>query len=256
MKTSLLLHIKFCLATIGVGVFGAMASAVAPFYFRTKRKEYIMNTAAKVIIIIKLVIGIIFAVIFLILAFYSPIILIRLLFLIPPAIISINAINQLDEYEKPSIAISVLTLLFVSPLAGILMLCIPEQYECNDLKYKGNSLICEKCGKYNVGAKYQKVNTYLGERFLNICPKCKTNIDLDIYNKNKKSNPVDFLPKFDDYRRMSRSIDNYCDQCGNFDEKSKYYSLKFGDSISRRYLCPRCKATYDAIYNNSETPTA
>ena len=97
-----------------------------------------MSTAAKVFTIIGMVIGILAAIVNCIsgLAMFSTpegmvagaiSILINIIFAIASLIIGIKSISEIDTM-CPSIAISILNLLFVNMIGGILMLCMCRDY--------------------------------------------------------------------------------------------------------------------------------
>ena len=97
-----------------------------------------MSTAAKVFTIIGMVISILAAIVNCIsgLAMFSTpegmvagaiSILINIIFAIASLIIGIKSISEIDTMY-PSIAISILNLLFVNIIGGILMLCMRRDY--------------------------------------------------------------------------------------------------------------------------------
>ena len=95
-----------------------------------------MRTAAKVFVIIAMIANIIIG----LASIPVGIIVIAL-----GLIVGIPALSRLsNELVKPSIAISICTLLLLSPIAGILMLCIPEGAKRRTDLYDDQCEICLK----------------------------------------------------------------------------------------------------------------
>ena len=97
-----------------------------------------MSTAAKVFTIIGMVFKVLPAIVYCIIGiamFSIPggavegaiLILISIIIAIPSLIIGIKSISEIDLFS-PSVAISILNLLFVNLISGILMLCMCRDY--------------------------------------------------------------------------------------------------------------------------------
>ncbi len=210
------LHIKFCLATIGVCVFRCDGSGCRTFLFcRTERKEYIMRTAAKVFIVLSMIL---------------------LCWTIVPLIVGICAFVQLnDETRKPTTAMSVVTLLFCNLIAGILMLCIEEPYY---RKRTSPSNRCADCGIYNLNVNLYPVNTYLGPVTKNLCPQCKQKYDMQGMSASSSQ-----------YNSMQ------CVKCGAYNSRVKQYKVRTPLGFLNQNLCIKCKEENDILEQNQNENT-
>ncbi|MBP3375206.1 MAG: hypothetical protein J6L83_00395 [Clostridia bacterium] len=93
-------------------------------------------------------------------------------------IVGCMALSSLrDEFMKPSIGISVCTLIFCSPIAGIIMLCIPETTVHKTTSSMSTNLQCVSCGKFDASVVYYTVDTALGKMNRPYCPECKAKYD-------------------------------------------------------------------------------
>ena len=135
-----------------------------------------MRTAAKVFVVIAMIINIIIA--FVSFATSVPVGLI----LIGLALsVGITALSRLsNELVKPSIAVSICTLLLLSPIAGILMLCIPEGAKRRTDLYDDQCEICLKRDP-SVNA-YSFYSDEEGPVVKQMCTECK-----NAYFANKKA---------------------------------------------------------------------
>ena len=183
-----------------------------------------MRTTAKVFIIISMVLNTILGFIFL------PI---GLIFIGLALSVGIPALSKIsDEFEKPSIAISICTLVLLSPIAGILMLCIPD-----DTRHY-NQIVwnqCEKCGKRDVMVKYYYVDTALGKMNRAYCPECKQTIGI--------SNPT---PQ--SFSGSSSGIQ--CEKCGKRDSTVRRYYVNTYLGKMERKFCLNCKQIFDEEQQN------
>lgn len=133
-----------------------------------------MRIASKILIILKIIAfvisGLIYTVIYastdlLWLAILMDIIYIILI------IISACALAELNkDYRKPGIAISILTLLCSSLIAGILMLCIPEEYTYTPSQRQVSK--CPRCGKYGNDIQLCDIKLSFGYTKLHLCSEC------------------------------------------------------------------------------------
>ncbi len=151
-----------------------------------------MKTAAKVFVILGMILGGI---------------------LIIPIIVGIFALKQIDEYGKPSIAISILTLILCSPIAGILMLCIEDQKRSYSDRNRFGEAQCDLCGKRSLYVQRCTIKTYLGFQEKNLCPECQ------IKNQPKP-----------------------CEVCGAISVNVQPHMIKTSLGPQSKLLCPECKA--------------
>ncbi len=110
-----------------------------------------------------------------------------LLMCIVGIVVGIVALKKMgDGFEKPSIAISIITLILCSPIAGIIMLCIPETKKHIKTKTGVSAptiLQCTKCGKHDSSVQYFTVNTALGKMNRPYCPECRATVDSEDQKK-------------------------------------------------------------------------
>lgn len=187
-----------------------------------------MATAAKVFIIIAMAFNVLgFCIIVGLFAEFIPPILI--LFLLIEAVISLivgfKALGQLNDFGEASVLMSVLTLIFCSLIAGIIMLCIPRS---SSRRHNGITLggQCDKCGVIDADVRQYSLNTYLGVTTRFLCPKCK-----DELNQEKKSS--------------TSAGANQCENCYAVNDTVKQYNFNTPTGIITKTLCEKCKSQYD-----------
>ncbi len=129
-----------------------------------------MRTVAKILIILNVVASFLLGIAFLV----SSLGVLLSLVMVVNIVIGVVALVDLgDDSKKPSIVISVLVLLTQGLLAGILMLCIPEDTPIRRPRTVGRNAKCDHCGMKHPGLQIYKVETYVGTRERCLCPLCK-----------------------------------------------------------------------------------
>ncbi len=173
-----------------------------------------MRTAAKVFVIIGMIFG---------------------CWLIFPLIIGLCALGQINnEFEKPSTAMSVVTLIFCSLLGGIFMLCIED---VTPKRRVPPGKICEQCGKYNITIQDCIINSYLGPVVKKLCPDCKQK--LNSMQPNSKS-------------MISPSHGKQCVKCGSYNLRVREYKVKTPLGYLNLNLCIDCKEKCDNLEQDQE----
>ena len=182
-----------------------------------------MRKAAKVFVIIAMIVNAIIA-----LVSFSTSVPMGLIVIAIALAVGIPALSRLsDDLVKPSIPISICTLLLLSPIAGILMLCIPNPVHA--------VMQCEKCGKRDILVKKYTVDTALGQMNRSYCPECKQ-----------------LLGVSNEYRRPPEKGDTtpQCEKCGKRDLIVRYYSVNTVLGRMNRAFCPECKQIFDQEQQN------
>ncbi len=91
-----------------------------------------------------------------------------------------------DRSQKPSVSVSILNIMFCSPIAGIIMLCIPKTTADGKNETEANpntALQCTNCGKQDASVENYAVKTEIGIANFTYCPECKAMIDAENQNK-------------------------------------------------------------------------
>lgn len=182
-----------------------------------------MTTAAKVFIIIVMVLNTAFVVFSVV--FNGAYLFILILRLLVSLIVGFKALGQLNDFGEASVMMSVLTLIFCSIIAGIIMLCIPRS---SSRRHNGITLggQCDKCGVIDADVRQYSLNTYLGVTTRFLCPKCK-----DELNQEKKSS--------------TSAGANQCENCYAVNDTVKQYNFNTPTGIITKTLCEKCKSQYD-----------
>ena len=144
--------------------------------------------------------------------------------------IGIPSLNKLsDQFEKPPVALSVCALIFLSPIAGILMLCIQEEQPPKG-SYHRSSTRCEQCGITDYSVHPYTVDNYLGRVTRYLCPRCASALD------------------------TNTSPRGICEECRSNNPDLQFYTVTVGESKVNKRLCPACRARHDmqrrSINNN------
>ena len=182
-----------------------------------------MATSAKVFIIIAMVLNTAFVVFNVV--FNGAYLFILILRLLVSLIVGFKALGQLNDFGESSVLMSVLTLIFCSLIAGIIMLCIPRS---SSRRHNGITLggQCDKCGVIDADVRQYTLNTYLGAATRFLCPKCK-----DELNQEKKSS--------------TSAGANQCENCYAVNDTVKQYNFNTPTGIITKTLCEKCKSQYD-----------
>lgn len=165
-----------------------------------------MRTAAKVFVIIGMIGS----------AIALGAIFMNLSFSVLPIAFGILALKQIGSGDKPSVVISILTLIFCSPLGGIFMLCIPEEYS------RSPANRCDQCGIMDYSVHHYTVNNYLGRVNRYLCPRCASALDTNT---------------------PPRGI---CEECRSNNPDLQFYTVTVGESKVNKRLCPACRARHEA----------
>ena len=181
-----------------------------------------MTTAAKVFIIIAMVLNTAFVVFSVV--FNGAYLFILILRLLVSLIVGFKALGQLNDFGEASVMMSVLTLIFCDLIAGILMLCIPKNSPRRRNYAFGGQ--CDKCGVIDADVRQYTLTTYLGTTTRYLCPKCK-----DELNQEKKSS--------------TSATTNQCEKCFAMNSTVKQYTFNTPTGITTKTLCEKCKSQYD-----------
>jgi hypothetical protein len=149
----------------------------------------------------------------------GPILMVLALAIGVPSLIKLS-----DQFEKPPVALSVCTIIFLSPTAGILMLCIPKEYSRSSVNR------CDQCSVMGYSVHRYTTNNYLGRITRYLCPNCASALDINT---------------------SPRSI---CEECRSNDPDLQFYTVTVGTSKVNKRLCPACREKHEAqrrsIHNN------